>query len=158
MNAKTQYDGVPGLPPVRPPSGGLLAQLFLVPGVIVVVVVGLVMFFTWMVSGPQRPEAFLHKLDEPNPEVRWRAASDLSQVLLRADRLASGTDFALPLAVRLDRARAESARAEKDFAGRVDSLPLTEVQRERERLEPDRSYVQYLAACLGNFTVPVGVR
>jgi hypothetical protein len=156
MLPETNHDTRPGLPPVEPPTGRLLAQLFLVPGLIVAGVVVLLLFFNWLVSGPRSPESYLKRLDDPNTEVRWRAAADLSQVLLRDDHLAGDPDLALALAVRLDEARTGSARAEAEFAERVGKLSPEDATRQRQRLEPERNYIQYLAACLGNFMMPTG--
>src|ERR1700733_3620999 len=90
----------PGLPPVQPPSGQMILRLFIVPAVIVGVLVLLFLvgptlhgWFNQLVgrssADTRSAEQFLHDLDNPNPEVRWRAASDLAQVLLRNDALAA---------------------------------------------------------------------
>jgi hypothetical protein len=145
----------------------MILRLFLVPALIVA---GLVLLFlagptlsAWFSrvagrpsAGGYTPEQFLRSLDDPNPEVRWRAASDLAQVLLRDDGLASDADFALELAGRLQRALADSAPAEKEAAPRLDRLSWKEGASERARLEPQRNYIMFLGACLGNFMVPVG--
>jgi hypothetical protein len=146
----------PGLPAVAPPSGKFLLELFVVPGAIVGAVVCLLLGVNWLFRGSRSPEAFLRRLDDPNPEVRWRAASDLSQVLLRDPRLAADPAFALQLADRLDAAVATGEPAERSFAERFASLPPAERKQERSRLESERNYVQFLCACLGNCTVPVG--
>jgi hypothetical protein len=157
-----------GLPTVTPPSGKMILRLFLVPAFIVG---GLVL--TLMVAQPllswasrhllgrawgdsRTPEQFLRELDNSNEEVRWRAASDLAQVLLRDDRLASDGPFALQLADRLQKAIASSAEPEKSFATRLPSLKPEEVAPEQKKLDLGRHYIVYLSACLGNFMVPVG--
>ena len=71
-------DEPPGLPPVAPPSGKFIVQLFMVPGLIVGLIVCILLLFNWLFGGPRSPEAFLQKLDDPNTEVRWRAAADLA--------------------------------------------------------------------------------
>src|SRR5947209_6893905 len=94
----------PGLPPVAPPSGKFILQLFLVPGLIVA---GLVLFALGLqcLSGAHRdPAKFLAGLDDSNPEVRWRTAADLSQVLPGNEVFAQNVGFGLSLAERLDRA------------------------------------------------------
>src|SRR5436190_21280299 len=48
-----------GLPPVTPPSGRFIAQLFLVPGLIVLVAVLLLMAFTYTLSSGNTPERYL---------------------------------------------------------------------------------------------------
>ena len=152
----------PGLPPVQPPSGKQILQLFIVPGLIVLVLVGLFLLGptlkSWVGwgSGGRSPDQFLRDLDSSNADIRWRAASDLAQVLLRDDRLASDGDFALALADRLQNALADSADAEKTFAARHEGLREGEKIRELKKLEPERNLIMYLAASLGNFMIPVG--
>src|SRR4051812_24089917 len=107
-----------GLPPVQPPSGRQILRLFVVPALIVLVLVGLFLVGPSLARGLGRlfglasadtrsADGFLRDLDSSNPEVRWRAASDLAQVLLRKPELASDADFALALAERLRSARKE---------------------------------------------------
>src|SRR5262245_14361887 len=45
-----------GLPPVTPPSGRFIAQLFFVPGLIVAVAVLLLLAFRYLFGGTQTPE------------------------------------------------------------------------------------------------------
>jgi hypothetical protein len=146
----------------------MFLRLFLVPALIVGgLVAGLILLppaFSWiqrLVTGKNPSEArsasqFLQSLDDPTKEVRWQAASDLSQVLLRDDRLACDGAFALELATRLDRARRAAITAEEDFAPRVAGLSPDQAKAQRKKLEADRDYILYLGACLGNFMVPVG--
>jgi hypothetical protein len=166
----------PGLPPVAPPTAAFLARLFLVPALIVAVLVGVAFLFHlsfgWLFGSPRTPEQFLAKLDDTNAEVRWRAAGDLSQVLLRDDRLASNADFALELVKRLKQARADSKAAELEVAQKFPALSVEELdkmsdeqwlkraedlQRESIKLDAERTYIKFLTASLGNFMVPVGV-
>src|ERR1043166_3099305 len=88
----------PGLPPVTPPSARIILRDFLVPGLIVVLLVGLFLLgqplAAWLRA--RRPDhsarEYLNDLDNSNPDIRWRAAGDLAQVLLRDDRLAADPD------------------------------------------------------------------
>src|ERR671922_275266 len=98
------HSELPGLPPVAPPTGKFLIQLFLVPGLIVALVVGLLLIIYWLINGPRSPESYLTKLDDSNPDIRWRAAADLAQILPRDPGLASDAGFALELADRLAKA------------------------------------------------------
>lgn len=147
----------PGLPPVAPPSGKFIVQLFLVPGLIVGLIVCILLLFNWLFGGPRSPAAFLQRLDDPNTEVRWRAAADLAQVLKRDETLAADAGFALELANRAEHARDASAAAEKAFAEEFASLTPEKANIEIAKLEPDRNYLRYLCACLGNFRIPAGV-
>jgi hypothetical protein len=144
---------------VTPPSGRFIIQLFLVPGLIVAVAVLILLGFRYLVSGVQTKDSYLSALDSPNADIRWRGAHDLAQVLKRPESLALASDpkFALDLAERLGRARAELQTAEKATAERVEKLPVEEHDAAWRGLAAQRNHVLYLTACLGDFTVPVGV-
>jgi hypothetical protein len=167
----------PGLPPVKPPSGRFIVQLFLIPGLIVA---GLVLVFAfgsvaWF--GTSSPESFLSRLDSNNADIRWRAAHELAQVLKRPEslELASDPKFALDIAERLQLALAELEEAEtaakkaldkkeaeiKKDPNLSDAQKKERVDQERaaagRKLAPDRNLALYLMSCLGDFTVPVGV-
>jgi hypothetical protein len=146
----------PGLPAVSPPSGKLMLQLFLVPGLIVafLVVAWLVGGWLWGVSYSK--EHFLTKLKDPNVEVRWRAAEQLAQVLLRDDALASDGEFARQLALMLEKTRDDAAPAELAYASKVGSMSKEDALAARRKLEPDRTFIAFLCASLGDFMVPVG--
>src|SRR5260370_14689222 len=162
--------------PVAPPTAGFLARLFLVPALIVAVLVGVAFLFHlsfgWLFGSPQTPEQFLAKLDDSNPEVRWRAAADLGQVLLRDDRIASDADFALELVKRLKQAREDNKAAELEVAKKFPALTpeqldkLSEAawlkrdkdrERENKKLDAERTYIQFLPPCPADRTPPVGV-
>jgi hypothetical protein len=145
---------MPGLPPVVPPSGRFIAQLFLVPGLIVAGAVIVLLGFTWLAGGNRGPTAFLRDLQSGNPDIRWRTASDLAQVLKRDEKLAADPDFGLELADLLKRALAELERAEATPAAGTQSPE--EIARERKETLARRGYVQYLCASLGNLITPVG--
>lgn len=154
-------DTLPGLPPVQPPSGQMIFRLFLVPFLIVAVLVGFyVLFYTlYGKMGSSRPaEGFLKNLDSANADIRWRAASDLSQELPRSPELAQNAGFALQLADRLQSALDENAEAEKDYLAKLGGLSEAEKDRRLNKdLAPGRNLIMYLGACMGNFVVPVGV-
>ena len=145
-----------GLPPVAPPSGKLMLQLFLVPGLIVAFLVAAWLVGGWLFGVSYSKETFLKNLNDPNAEVRSRTAEQLAQVLLRDDALASDSDFAWRLALLLDKTRDSARAAEQSYADRVKTLSKEDADAERHKLEPDRNFVSYLSACLGGFMVPVG--
>lgn len=150
-----------GLPPVQPPSATMLLRLFLVPFLIVAVLVGLYLVGQTIYGKLWRtrsPEKVLRDLDNPNPEVRWRAAADLAQELPRSPDLAANAWFALELTERLQAARDEAAGPEREFARTFDSLPPAErAARISRDLEPRRNLITFLGAALGHFVVPAGV-
>jgi hypothetical protein len=145
-----------GLPSVVPPSGKFIAQLFLVPFLIVATIVLFLLGVNWLVSGSRNPEDFLKKLDDANPDVRWRAAADLAQVLLRDDELASNAKFAADLTQRASRALQTEAGEEKAAGERTKGRPRSDLVNARKARESERAYIGYLDACLGNFIIPVG--
>jgi hypothetical protein len=75
------------LPPVEPPSAGFIVQLFVVPGVIVLVVVLIWVLFNWLAQKGNDRDAFVRALQRNN-EARWQAAFNLANAL-RAERGAS---------------------------------------------------------------------
>jgi hypothetical protein len=151
---------VRGLPPVTPPSGRFIAQLFLVPGTIVLVAVLLLLAFRYLLGGGYLPESFLKQLDNENTDIRWRGASDLAQVLKRPEsmNLKSDPAFALELAQRLRAGLDDLAEEET----RIQEKNATASPAEKEAswgkpLDAKRNYVNFLAATMGDFLVPVGV-
>src|SRR6516225_8179400 len=156
----------PGLPTVTPPSGSMFFRLFGVPALLVGGLVLLLILLQPVIGkfgsflgrgwGSPSPEKFLSDLDNPNNEVRWRAASDLGQVLLRDDNLASDSAFALQLTQRLRKVLDTSSAFEKAHAEHAAKLSPADEAAELKKLEPDRDYVLLLTQCLGRFMVPVG--
>ena len=69
------------LPPVKPPSAGFIVQLFLVPGLIVLVVVGVWALFGKMAAGEQDWKMLVAEIGQKNPHRRWRGAMGLAQML-----------------------------------------------------------------------------
>jgi HEAT repeat protein len=126
------------LPPVEPPSAGFIVQLFVVPGVIVLVVVMIWVLFNWLAQKGNDRDAFVRDLSRNN-EARWQAAFNLANAL-RAEHgsarptLSSDPELARQLAAILKR--------EID-AGSMDENPLT------LRI--------YLSRALGEFKVPDGL-
>jgi hypothetical protein len=166
MQSGERHEPIPptperGLPPVEPPSGRFIAQLFLVPGLIVLGVVLALIAVFYLTKAGHTPEYFLRQLDSDNADIRWRAASDLAQIIKRPDKdsLRWKTDaaFALDLAERLRRALDELQKAEQELQEKIARLPAEEREANWRRLAPLRHHVSYLAAALGDFHVPVGV-
>ena len=153
----------PGLPPVVPPSGRHIVQLFVVPGLIVAAAILAILGFSWL-SGFGQPgdkKKYLENLTSTNPDIRWRAAADLAQVLRRDERLASDPEFGLRLVGLLHQGLTDLERAEKDMAAepaepRTGASPGEQrMSKGREAFLKQRSFVQYLTNCAGNLRVPV---
>lgn len=93
------------LPPVEPPSAGMIIQLFLVPAVIVVVIVGVYALFGQLASQELDWRQLVTDVKSENPHVRWRGALGLAQMLdadaMRGEKsqhLAANSDIATALA------------------------------------------------------------
>ena len=138
-----------GLPPVAPPSGAFIVQLFLVPGIIVVVAVLILMGFSWLVGGTSSPETLLDRLESGNVDVRWRAANELAQTLQRDDRLAANPAVALRLAGLL-------RKAVEELDGTQQASTGSDRAKERQTLRTRRKDVQFLCSCLGRVSIPAG--
>ena len=67
------------LPPVEPPSAGFILQLFVVPALIVLVVVGVWLSFSWLVHRSQ-PKDLIQGL-QSSRVARWQRASELADML-----------------------------------------------------------------------------
>jgi hypothetical protein len=150
-----------GLPPVQPPSGRFIVQLFVVPGLIVLVVVMLLIAWSSYISSSRTPEFFLQQLDSNNDDIRWRGASDLAQILKRPEsgsqKWKADPHFALELAERLRHALDALPRLESEIADKAAKLPVAEQDLAWGTLAPQRNRVNFLASALGDFYIPVGV-
>src|SRR5262245_11492766 len=158
-----------GLPPVAPPSGRFIAQLFLVPGLIVTVAVFIYLGSSYLVQSSHTAANFLKDLDSDNVEIRWRGAHDLAQVLKRPESLTLASDlkFVLDLAERLDRAAREVEKLEQSTAADLAAAEKAAAEQGRKftqgerdaywrKLANPRNHVRYLIACMGGFTIPAG--
>lgn len=166
--AASQLETEASLPPVSPPSGKFIAQLFLVPLSIVAFLVAAFFGLPWLLGigyASSSPERFLQRLRDSNPDVRWRAADDLAQFLhkdlSRDARWSSDPQVALEVAEQLQQALEKHEVKEAALRTKLQALTRTEDEGQRVKLlselEGERSYLEYLTACLGNLLVPVGV-
>jgi len=73
------------LPPVEPPSAGFIVQLFVVPGLIVLVIVGVWVLFGKLAAGEQDWRKLVTEIRSDNPLRRGRAMVGLAQ-LIKADQ------------------------------------------------------------------------
>lgn len=72
------------LPPVEPPNLAFIRQLVLIPLLIVSLIVGGWLFFTWLASGSADPDKMLHEIARYS-DSGWQSASNLAQLLSRPD-------------------------------------------------------------------------
>lgn len=133
-----------GLPPVEAPNARVIIQLFVVPSVLVVLVMGFILlFFGGIGAGPRTAEQFVEGLTSASGHKRQQTAHDLAQVLPRSAELRHNAKFALDLTDMLLRELqvAQVAPAEPKPGG-IDAV---------------LSQLDYLPQILGNFSVPVAL-
>ncbi len=151
----------PGLPPVQPPSGRFIVQLFVVPGLIIAVVVLFVLGLSYWKKREREPNYFLNQLDSDNADIRWRGASDLSQILKRQEpaalRWKADPKFALELAERLDLAFKRLVQEEASLGAEIARSTDKDKLLLWRKLRVTRDHVSFLASALGEFHIPVGV-
>ncbi len=110
------------LPPVQPPSAGFIIQLFLIPGLIVLAVVGVWALFGKMSASEQDWGQLVRELGSSNPHRRWRGALGLAQ-MLKADEsrgeagqhLGTNSDIAKALTELLEQQLGHSSKSEDDL-------------------------------------------
>lgn len=122
------------LPPVEPPSAGFILQLFVVPGLIVVIIVMVWLMLNWLAHMGSDPQSYVKAL-ERNNEARWQAAVNLANAL-RSDKgpLKNDSKLASQLAGILDREIAAGSLKEGSITLR-----------------------DFLCRALGEFNVPDGL-
>ena len=149
-----------GLPPVQPPSGRFIAQLFVIPGLIILVLVLVMLAANFLVSREQDPSHFLTRLDSENADIRWRAANDLAQVLKRGEpaalRWKADPVFALDLAERLEKSFKALVEQEKVIAAQIAKSTDKNKHLQWRTLRTQRDHVSFLAAALGEFHFAAG--
>jgi HEAT repeats len=104
------------LPPVKPPSAGFLVQLFVVPGLIVLAIVGVWLLFGKLATADQDWRGLVVELQNQNPHRRGRAKMGLAQ-MLAADQKRDAGDQKLSTNPELARALAEVLTTELNRGG-----------------------------------------
>lgn len=126
------------LPPVEPPSGKIVAQLFLVPGVIVLSLACAWLMLTRLASTDQDWRALVRGVDTPNEHERWRSAFGLAQ-LLQSDSHAPAN---------------ERKHVTNPELAQVLGKMFTQEIRQPSKGEDDLEKRIYLATTLGLFMTP----
>lgn len=109
------------LPPVQPPSAGFIIQLFVVPAVIVLAVIGVWALFGRLAAGEADWRGLVQDLESANPHVYKRAMFGLAQLLDNDRRLgdqgqhlAGNSEIANALSKRLN-VMLDAARQDDDI-------------------------------------------
>jgi len=138
------------LPPVTPPTAGFIIQLFLIPALIVVAIIGVWALFGKIAASDANWEQLVSELGSTNTHRRWRAANHLSQLLHNeqltdapeSERLSTRREVALALTT-LFRTSLESHSTQTDDINHQEFLART-----MGALDVDGLVLPVLAECL----------
>jgi HEAT repeat protein len=130
------------LPPVQPPSAAFIVQLFVIPGVIVLIIVLVWLLFNWLAQMGSDPTAYVQALRKRNPGS-WHAAVNLANALHsdRTGQLRGDRQLARELATILDEDISAGSGLNADSEADAQAVNL--------RI--------YLCKALGEFNVDAGV-
>lgn len=82
-SSQSDFERLPEeLPPVQPPSAAFIAQLFLVPGLIVVAIIAVWLLVSKMASVEQDWRSLVNDIQNPQDHIRSRGIFGLAQQLL----------------------------------------------------------------------------
>lgn len=123
------------LPPVQPPGAGFIMQLFFIPLIIVAILVGVWMMFSWLAHMGSRPDQLVRDFEQIN-DATWQKALTLANMLRDPsnDTVRRDSELAAKLAAILDRQTEAANTSEEQIWFRM-----------------------YLARALGEFEVPDGL-
>jgi len=109
------------LPNVEPPNAGFILQLFVVPGIIVLMIVMVWATFNWLARGTDDPMLLVAKIKTSSPTIRFQYANQLADVLRnpRHEAFRRNAAAARELADLLNDEIEESRTAEKSVELRV---------------------------------------
>jgi hypothetical protein len=89
------------LPPVSPPSAGFIIQLFVIPGIIVLVIVLVWLMFTWLAFMDSDPQAYIDQMKQNNANS-WQQAYNLSEELRQNETYKTDAALASQIAAFLN--------------------------------------------------------
>jgi hypothetical protein len=126
------------LPPVEPPSAGFILQLFVVPGIIVVIIVMVWLVFNWVARTGNDPDEFIRALRRNNAN-RWQAA------------------FGLAGAINASDAQGKALRQDARLAEELASILDSEIDNSSTKDKEPITLRAYLCQALGQFEVASGL-
>jgi len=120
--APKKKDEDPLYPPIEPPSAGFFVQLFVVPALIVLAVVGVWALFGKIASSEEDWRELVEDIRNTNENRRWRGAYGLAMLLDRdqqlgesGQQLAKNTEIARVLVGLLDEGLKRHSQREDDL-------------------------------------------
>jgi len=126
------------LPPVEPPSAGFIIQLFVVPGLIVLAIVGVYLVFGKLATGGQDWREQVTDLRHPNEHRRWRGGLGLAQILTADQELGEG---------------GQHLAQNREIAQALAEMLAEEIKKANPS-DDDLKYQAFLASTLGKLDLP----
>ncbi len=126
------------LPPVEPPSAGFILQLFVVPGIIVVIIVMVWLVFNWVARTGNDPDEYVQALRRNNAN-RWQAA------------------FGLASALKAHDAQGQALRKDAHLADELATILSEELTSGSTKDKEPVTLRAYLCQALGQFEVTSGL-
>jgi HEAT repeat protein len=142
-----EADPLAELPPVKPPTGAFILQLFLVPSLIVAALFLVVGMFGMLADSGGDPQQYVQGLLHENAQRRWRAAHALANMLTADSQAPLTLNHRLTSDRRLAASLADTLRRILDGETQVGGSDSNE----------DTLLRAYLATALGMFDQPVGI-
>ncbi len=127
------------LPPVKPPSARFILQLFVVPALIVMAVIGVWALFGKLASSEQDWQRLVENLKSPNKQIQWRAALGLAEMLRIDQHLGD---------------KGQQLTQNEQVARELTDLFETQLRSPKENQENHFRELQFLARTLGYFDTP----
>jgi HEAT repeat protein len=124
------------LPPVEPPNPAFILQLFVVPGVIVLIIVAVWLAFNWLAQMGSDPLEYVRAI-ERNNQGRWQAAVNLANALNNE----RGPQY-------------QELRQNREVVARLAEILENEIREGRPDDENSITFKYYLCKTLGAFAVP----
>lgn len=118
------------LPEVKPPTSGFFVQLFLLPALIVFGIMTVWFLFGRIAGSGMTPDEYLEVLASDRKD-RWKAASDLAQLLREGSRYTRDRALSIRVTEALQTALADSN-------------------------SPDPQYLEFLCGAVSSFSFPTG--
>lgn len=108
------------LPPVEPPNAGFIVQLFFIPLLIVSIIVGIWLMFSWIAQAGSNPRSLVAEMRKNN-DASWQRAFELANLLRNSatESIKDDADFAKELCDFLEAEMKQGSKAEHKVKLRV---------------------------------------
>ena len=108
------------LPPVEPPNAGFIVQLFFIPLLIVSIIVGIWLMFSWIAQAGSNPRSLVAEMRKNN-DASWQRAFELANLLRNSatESIKDDADFAKELCDFLEAEMKQASKVQHKVKLRV---------------------------------------